>query len=322
MLLHLNQPFWRYNFIYLTLDVSVDNSFEAMEPDYIRLKEIKPAIAGYISEARTMFEREAFPDDDVIHDVRVLMKKARAALKLVAPQLDKEYIEKDIIALREVGRKMCTWRETSVLRKNLKELRKEFPDIFARLADNEKITFLLKKPENVTDIADCLKEESIVINELLRKTGFRIRFESMNKIDPHLLVRELELTYGIVVDIYLTCRNNPRPEELHEFRKKAKDFLYQLCFFRPLNPPEIKSLEKRLDNLTQTLGRYNDLTQLVRALDYEYSRGKYAPALDELVIRIREKQDTYLSKIWPAGYKIFCPGRNLVNVLGFKVLVI
>jgi CHAD domain-containing protein len=126
----------------------------------------------------------------------------------------------------------------------------------------------------------------------------------------------------MVVDIYLTCRNYPRPDKLHEFRKKAKDFLYQLYFFRQLNPSAIKALEKKLDNLTQNLGRFNDLSQLVMALDYEYSVNKNQPALDELVIRIREKQDIYLSKIWPAAYKIFCPGQKLVNVLGFKLLLI
>jgi len=44
--------------------------------------------------------------------------------------------------------------------------------------------------------------------------------------------------------------------------------------------------------------------------------------MDELIIKIREKQDTYLSKVWPVAYKIFCPGQKLVNVLGFKLLVI
>ncbi len=81
-----------------------------------------------------MLGREPVPDEEVIHDVRVLMKKSRAALKLVAPQLDTEFIKKDIVALREVGRKMCAWRESSVLRKNLKELKKEFPALFSSLA--------------------------------------------------------------------------------------------------------------------------------------------------------------------------------------------
>jgi CHAD domain-containing protein len=144
----------------------------------------------------------------------------------------------------------------------------------------------------------------------------------MNKIDPQLLIKELELTYTKVVDIYLTCRNSPKPSDLHEFRKKAKDFLYQLYFFRPLNPSVVKALEKKLDSMTQYLGKYNDLTQVVKALGYKYPDDTNPPAMDELIVKIREKQDRYLSKVWPSAYKIFCPGQKLVNVLGFKLLVI
>jgi CHAD domain-containing protein len=293
-----------------------------MEPDAIKLKQIKPALAGYIRESQTMLRRETHPDDHVIHDVRVLMKKARATLKLVSPQLDMAYISKDIISLREVGRKMCAWRETAVLRKSLKDLKKELPDIFSRLAGNEKISPLLKKTDTSAGPSEIQLRELYDINELLRITGFRIRFHSMNKIDPHLLIRDLELTYGHVVDIYLTCRNNPRPDKLHEFRKKAKDLLYQLYFFKPLNPSAIKILEKKLENLTQQLGRYNDLTQLLKALDYEYAINRNTPAMDELAVGIRERQDRYLSKIWPAASRIFIPGKPIVNVLGFKLLLI
>ena len=297
-------------------------SFVPMDPDYIRLKEIKPALAGYIRASQEMLRRDPVPDDEVIHDVRVLMKKSRAALKLVAPQLDMEYPARDIVALREVGRKLCAWRETSVLRKNLKELKKEYPDIFFQLADNERISLILTKPPADEEIHEVMKAESVLINELLRKTAFRIRFQSMNKLDAKLLMTELELTYSVVADIYISCRNNPQPAKLHEFRKKAKDFLYQLYFFRPLNPTVIKALEKKLDTLNQNLGRYNDLTQLVKALEYEYSVNKYSPAMDELVIRIRQIQDRHLLKAWPAAYKIFCPGKKLINILGFKLLMI
>ena len=293
-----------------------------MDTDYIKLKEIKPALAGYIRESLTMLSKEPLPDEEVIHDVRVLMKKSRASLKLVAPQLDTTFVTKDIVALREVGRKMCNWRECSVLRKTLKELKKDFPDLFSQLGEDEKINSILKKADASGLTDEDLTAESESIHSLLRKAGFRIRFQSINKIDPQLLISELEQTYKMVADIYLNCRNNPKPEKLHEFRKKSKDFLYQLYFFRPLNPQAIKPLEKKLDTLTQLLGRFNDLSQLVKALDYEYLANKYPPAMDELVIRIREKQDIYLLKIWPAAYKIFRPGQRLVKVLGFKLLVI
>jgi CHAD domain-containing protein len=109
---------------------------------------------------------------------------------------------------------------------------------------------------------------------------------------------------------------------LHKFRKKAKDFLYQLYIFRPLNPSVIKTLEKKLDNLTQNLGKVNDLTQIIIAMNYDYKEAENLAAMNELVIRFREAQDVYLAKVWPTALQIFCPGNRLVNVLGFKLLVI
>ena len=125
-----------------------------------------------------------------------------------------------------------------------------------------------------------------------------------------------------VIDSYIYCRNNHKSENVHEFRKRAKDFLYQLYFFRPLNLPVIKTLEKRLNSITQNLGRFNDLNQLLNDLDYKIKDNTNTPALNELIIKIRDKQDGYLAKVWPTAYKIFCPGQNLVNVLGFKLLLI
>jgi CHAD domain-containing protein len=293
-----------------------------MELDFVKLKEIKPVLSGYIREAQSLLKISACPDERVVHDVRVLMKKTRAVLKLAGPQLDKELYARDSIAFREVGRIMCSWRETSVLRKTLKELKKEYPDIFSRLLDYEKLAVLLKKPEPVTEPSDDAKNGLKQIDELLKKAGFRIRFQTMNNLDPQILLKELEITYLRVVDTYLTCRNNLKQENLHEFRKKAKDFLYQLYFFRPLNTAVVKSLEKKLDTMTQNLGKYNDLNQLIQALGYKYDHSLDLPALDELVIKIREEQDKYIAKVWPIAYKIFCPGQKLINVLGFKLLII
>jgi len=105
-------------------------------------------------------------------------------------------------------------------------------------------------------------------------------------------------------------------------RKSSKDFLYQLWFFRPLNVPTVKRLEKKLDSLAQNLGKYNDLTQLLKELDYKYEYTANPPEFDELAVIIKEEQDRYLSRIWPMAHKLFCPGQKLVNLLGFKLLVI
>ena len=144
----------------------------------------------------------------------------------------------------------------------------------------------------------------------------------MNNLDPHLLLKELELTFNAVTGSYLKARNYPKSINIHEFRKITKDFLYQLYFFRSLKPKVIKDLEKRLENIAQNLGKYNDHAVLIRALDYKYPSAENSSAVDELMVLIKKEQDRYLMKVWPAAFKIFRPGQRLANVLGFKVLEI
>jgi CHAD domain-containing protein len=293
-----------------------------MELDYVKLKELKPVLAGYIRESQSLLKKSVIPDEKTVHDVRVLMKKSRAVIKLSAPQLDKTYLDRDFASLKEVGRIMCSWRETSVQRKILKELRKENPKIFSRLEENVLLSNMLKKPEPDREPSEEIKSALDQMADLLYKTGYRIRFLSMKSIDPQLLIKELEKTYMMVADIYLSCRNNPKQVMLHKFRKRAKDFLYQLYIFRPLNPSIIKDLEKQLDSMTQNLGKHNDIAQVIKQLDYNYKVKVNPAAMNELIIKFRETQDRYLGKVWPIAYQIFCPGQKLVNVLGFKLLVI
>ena len=86
--------------------------------------------------------------------------------------------------------------------------------------------------------------------------AIRLRFRSMNNLDQNLITGELEKTFDNVSDCFLKARNYPKNVNLHEFRKRIKDFLYQLSFFRSLDPKAIKNLEKRLELIGQNLGKY------------------------------------------------------------------
>ena len=287
--------------------------------DNIELREIKPALSGYLKDTRSLVTLHGIPDEKAVHDARVFMKRARAAVRLVRSQTDEKTFLKEYNACRDVGRLLCSWRETSVLRRFLKDLKKKNPDLFSRLADNERISLLLKKPA----VSEVPSAETVgklaAIDDILKKAYYRIRFVSMQNYDKHLLLAELENTYQLVGDCYLVARNAPSTANLHEFRKKAKDLLYQLSFFRPLKPQAVKNLEKRLEKITGNLGKFNDLSVLINELGYKYSRkaGNNAD-LDELVVIIRNEQDRYLMKMWPSAFRIFCPGKKFIELLGFS----
>ncbi|HUX96334.1 MAG TPA: CHAD domain-containing protein [Bacteroidales bacterium] len=293
-----------------------------MEPEIIRIREIKPVLTEYISKSRELLKRSAVPDDDAVHDIRVFMKKTRAILRLTGTLMENDLYDRDLKSLKMVGQIMSKWRDTSVQRKTLRDLRKKYRHVFSKLESNEKITNLIRKPVKAEEPDEEKKAGVAEIDDLLNKTYFRIRFYQMQTINQSDLILNLEQSFENVRKIYLECRNQVMPEQVHEFRKRSKDLLYQLYFFRSLNPAVIKSVEKRLERMTMNLGKYNDLYQLLDAIGYVYPGQSNIPAMDELAIRIRDKQDLYLSKTWSDAYKCFLPGTKLADLLGITIFII
>ena len=293
-----------------------------MLENFVTIKDIKPVLCGYIREARFRFDPDEIPGENVVHEVRVLMKKTRASIRLLESQMDKETFAMEYSSLREVGRIMRSWRETSVHRKLLKSLKRKYPKLFSSLPGNEKINALLSKQDIDSGLLQQMKADIVKIMDILHKSGYRWRFRSINNLDNYLLFRELQKTYSKVSVSYLKARIYPVSENLHEFRKKAKDFLYQLYFFRLLKPKVIRELEIRLDSIAQNLGKYNDHAVLIKSLGYKFQQKENNIALDELIVLIKEEQDRFLTRVWPSAFRIFRPGRTLVDVLGIKVLLI
>jgi len=283
--------------------------------------DIKPVLWGYILEAQQIL-CTGVPDEKMIHDVRVLMKKSRAAIKLLKTQTDEVLFNREYSAFREVGRIMSEWRENSVHRKLIKDLKKRFPELFSRLKDNEKINILGDRKQIRNEPSPEMEKDLKAIIGILHKSSFRIRFRAMNNVDQNLIREELERTFDNVSTSFLIARNNAKNTNLHRFRKRTKDFLYQLSFFRFQDPKAIKNLEKRIEILGQNLGKYNDYAVLITSLGYSYPSAENSSALDELIVIIKQEQDKYLSKIWPSAFRIFRPGKKLADLTGFKLPVI
>jgi CHAD domain-containing protein len=283
-----------------------------------KLTNIKPVLCGYIREAQYKLDPSRVPDEDAVHDIRVLLKKSRAALKLLKVITGVELFKREYGSLREAGRIMSSWRETSVLRKLLKDLKKNHPGIFTGLSGNEKIDARLKRPDPVTVPDEGMKKDIESIISLLHKSEYRLRFVAMNQEHQITLLKSLVTTWNLVSSAYLTARNYPNDTTIHELRKKTKDLMFQLFFFRALNPGPVKSLEKKLDSLGQYLGKYNDLSVLVRTLEYKYRPLSTPGPVDELVLIIRAEQDRYLRKIWPPAGRLFYPGKKIEYILDLK----
>ncbi|MHC1732711.1 MAG: CHAD domain-containing protein [Bacteroidales bacterium] len=281
-------------------------------------KDLKISMAGYLSGSMTLLAARPVPDDAAIHDVRVLMKKHRAAIRLVRPLLDEDVFRREYLAGRETGRLLSLWRESAVLRKTIKALKKDNPELFIKLHDNTTVQDLLRKPYSTWDQAGELAKTVIEVNDRLKKTQYRLRFLSLNEPDMRILLGELGKSHASASAAYLACRNRPTASLLHKFRKKSKTFMYQLIFFRHLSPQTVRQLEKKLESMTRNLGRFNDLAQIITLTGYRLGAAGNSDVDDELAIVIRDRQDIYLAKVWPVAYRVFAPGLKLQDLLGIS----
>ena len=281
-------------------------------------KDLKTSMAGYLSGSLTLLAASPVPDDAAIHDVRVLMKKHRAAIRLVRPLLDEDVFRREYLDGRGTGRILALWRESAVLRKTMKMLKKDNPELFVKLHDNTKVQDLLRKPYSTWDQAGELAKTVSEVNTHLKKALYRLRFISLNEPDMRVLLGELGNSHAAASAAYLACRNKPSAPLLHKFRKKSKTFMYQLVFFRHLSPQTVRLLEKRLGTMTQNLGRYNDLAQITALTGYRLGASENSAADDELAIVIRDRQDRCLAKVWPVAFRIFAPGLKLQDLLGIS----
>lgn len=281
-------------------------------------KDIKASMASYLSGSLDLLSGRPLPDDAAIHDVRVLMKKHRAAISLIRPLLDETAYRREYMAGRETGRILSMWRETAVLRKTVRMLKKDNPELFIRLRDNEKIRDLLRKPYSTWDEAGEQAKAVEEVNGRLRKAQYRLRFLGLNEPDMRVLLAGLEKSHETATAAYLACRNKTSAGRLHEFRKKSKTLMYQLIFIRHLSPQRVKQLEKKLGTVTENLGKYNDLAQIMTLTGYKLGATGNTCTDDELAIVIRDRQDRYLAKVWPAAYRIFAPGKKLQDLLGIS----
>jgi CHAD domain-containing protein len=281
-------------------------------------KELKSSMAGYLSGSLTLLAARSVPDDAAIHDVRVLMKKHRAAIRLVRPLLDEDVFRREYLSGRETGRILSLWRESAVLRKTMKALKKDNPGLFIKLHDNTTVQDLLRKPYSTWDQAGELAKTVSEVNTRLKKTQYRLRFLSLNEPDMRVLLGELGNSHAAASVAYMASRNKPSAALLHKFRKTSKTFMYQLIFFRHLSPQTVRQLEKKLATMTQNLGRYNDLAQIMTLTGYRLGAAENSAADDELAIVIRDRQDRYLAKVWPLAYRVFAPGLKLQDILGIS----
>jgi CHAD domain-containing protein len=193
-----------------------------------------------------------------VHEVRTDIKRLRALLRLVRPALRRADYRRCSNTLRKAAGCLAPARDAHVKVNALGELIRHFtrqlpPCPFPR------ITLILAE--------DCRNERARLSKErlpgnvtcLLKKfskgiASARIKGSGWAAIGPGV-----KRTYHDGRRAYRLARENGTPERFHEWRKRAKDLLYQAELLAPIWPEQIAALETELKDLAACLGDDHDL---------------------------------------------------------------
>lgn len=231
-----------------------------------------------ISKALKLVQGEAAGNgDEVIHEVRKRIKKARALVQLSRGAVGRKAREKVDRRLREAARPLSALRDASVLIATLESVVEGPRDQDLSDALAEARAALEAHRDRVADWQFEGDRALSRVSKALRETRRRLgRWDALGDADP---VEAFKRTYRRGRAAYKEASVDPSPSRLHELRKRVKELGYQLATVEADPSGPIGRLERLADLLGDELGEVHDLDVLREFLvDLE----KSGPILEKL----------------------------------------
>ncbi len=196
---------------------------------------------------------------EAIHHVRKHIKKLRALLRLVHKELGRKTYRREKAGLRQLNLALSSVREATVHLKTLGSLRRGYPDDLSKSDfDSLKQALLRIKTRRIR----ALRTSKVLGRAKVRRIKSRMGDWKLEKINVLGLWSGIEQTRQRFRDAQQRATLEPNDENIHEWRKRAKDLLYQSEFLKNLNPGFFSRRINQLKKLGDCLGAVHDLARL------------------------------------------------------------
>jgi CHAD domain-containing protein len=196
-----------------------------------------------------------------VHETRKHLKKARAALRLVRGEIDRDVWKREDRCLAKVGRLISKVRDAEVRLQTVRQLREVARGKKRSLEETEEVlTFELES------FLAAFSEWPQEAEERLCRTLERIRQWPLDELSCKRLRQNVQRTYKRGRQVLARAIKNTTTENLHAFRKREKELWYQLRLLRPLAPAVFKELNDELKAIGEYLGQLHDLAFVAQRL--------------------------------------------------------
>ena len=196
-----------------------------------------------------------------VHETRKHLKKARAALRLVRGEVERDLWKKEDRCLGKVAQLISQVRDAEVRLQTVRQLRE--------LAQGKKKSFQQTEEFLAFELDSFLaafSEWPEEAEERLSRTLDRIRQWPLSALRCRRLRRNVRRTYKSGREILKDVTKKPSTRKLHSFRKRSKELWYQLRLLRPIAPDVFKELNDELKTIGSCLGQVHDLSFVAQRL--------------------------------------------------------
>jgi CHAD domain-containing protein len=198
--------------------------------------------------------------DEAIHEARKSVKKTRALLRLMRPEIDGVY-RRENTRLRNIGRRLSAYRDRAVIIETFDDLKRKYQgelkgvtlaSIRRGLVRNK------REQQRGANLRTALQRIAAALRSAAgRAARWPLEADGFEALEPGLTA-----TYRRARRAMAVVRAHARPEHCHEWRKRAKDHWYDIRLLAGVWTEETKACEKSLKDLETALGDHHNLEVL------------------------------------------------------------
>jgi CHAD domain-containing protein len=259
--------------------------------------ELRRVARGRIDAAVEELEAGLPSDPDRgVHEARKSLKRTRSLVRAARAELGAQQRAHENAELRELGRRLSGTRDARAVLDALEQLEQRYgDDLDPRELESVRGRLQAEYEAALSCIADSDGPVVSVLDDL-RFASARVDTWPLDGTQGDALVVGARRIYRRGRRAYRKARDDPSVENLHEWRKRAKDLRYAAELLRAAAPKRLKTTRAQARELSDLLGDDHDLAVLAE-------RVADAPVLAMVIERRRAELETRAFEIGAQLYR-------------------
>ena len=256
-----------------------------LNPDETRGDGLRRIITRQIENAIGASKARRNGRDSPVHQTRQHLKKARAALRLVRGEVERDVWKWENRCLGRVAKMISEVRDAEVRLETVRQLREIGPGKRRRFQETEEL-LAFELDSFLAAFAEWPEEAGSRLSETLR----RVSEWPLEKLGCERVRRNVQKTYKLGKRALECASQKKTTTRFHALRKRVKDLGYQIRLLRPLGPVVFCDLEDELKTVGKCLGQLHDLAFVEQRLSSLGPAEKKAERVLSAVITARSDE--------------------------------